>query len=1250
MDLDRVVELHVPGSGSRGSGCLIGASVILTAAHVVGGLGAVCRWRRLTFPAGGDSALPTPFLDAEVLWVSEERDTALLSPRGGGVFVADVGAARLARPAIGEELMVDAAGFPRYASHGAQTDLVQLKASINAATGVRSGTLTLDVRGVAPTDARDWKGISGGPVFAGDALVAHLVHVPQGLGSAALVAIPVSRLAEDQDALAMLRATGIALPFPVVDAAQLAAIPASGHWRGLRARYARAVLDTWCQLDRSGLPTTGLAAAPQGRTFYTAMTLSPVAPSGGPALGVRDLAQLPRAAITGQPGAGKSTALKLALKIASDRPGTVPIWLSLAELPDRGAIAAPRLVDVLVEQARRQLLLEEVNPEFFRSLLSEGVAAIAFDGLDEAGGQARRQQVRDAIASFSQTWPACRMWLGSRPAAYDEGPFPEPSGTQRPDETPRWPRLDVRPLSPADMREFLKVAADDDGTLAAAIAARDDLEPLTRTPLTLTMLAGVAARQGLPSSAASVFERWVRTMCVSWEEAKGERASDDELARRLDALQVLAWAVQERGEPAATFSRQLARQALREIFGGVSTAARDAMLDWAVLRSGLLVRVSGDSSPHAAPLLQFAHLQIQEFLAGAHAAAMFADDASGFIGAMAGKWYRDDWREPLGFAVSQMANDGDLHNDLLRAVRDLDEPSEDLLHRRVRLVAWLLSKVANPERDLVAATVSQLAVVIDGRGYRQQDACAALIGLARHAEARAPLAAMAAGDALAPATPGYGGVSRSSVSYPWRLRAVEALARAEGSAAGLRHLELVEPDAPDLESTLTCLKLRSEWGDASTARLRLQALFEDAGDLTDRQTIDRVLREVGDVETADALIDRMLARGPDLADLVWACQRGRIAPTNPLLEDALATVHRTVKTGATDFAGSDRLRSDLNPAFDLVQLQCTPGLLALLESTLDHPDLLWYLGPRIVEQVPELRPRAIAAMADYVVDVTLTDRSRRSAVVFALCHCPDEDRIVPVLLHLLGQETVFRWEGERIADALLNRGQGVAALAVLRGLLKHGTDVITEDLNRRIVDVAWRLDPGALFGWLDTLYRTGDPVADARQLEVVWNRSGIGAVAQSWFAHVLRQDTGRDFLLAGADASRDTPFANFALRALAGSVAADEAAGDRVESSSGRELEEKFDRADDAWEAATILGAMAGIGESERAVRLADGWLATAGPATRANAKLIANRISALSDSDFWRPEWRDLLASAIRLIDRDDRRFSWIAALERRA
>ena len=206
IDPAGVIEVWAPAAtgGIAGSGYLIADGLILTAGHVIdaaaGGacevrslgeadwLGARVRWR------GG------PGCDAGLLAV----DAPLGSPRG----TASV--ARLGRIAGRDPVGAVGLGFPdAQARPDDVRDTEQLRGEIVPLTARKGGLLTVSLEGSVPEaiDGRClWQGMSGAALWCEDLLVGVVIVAPEHFGADRLIAVPLTRIATDDEFVRVLAA------------------------------------------------------------------------------------------------------------------------------------------------------------------------------------------------------------------------------------------------------------------------------------------------------------------------------------------------------------------------------------------------------------------------------------------------------------------------------------------------------------------------------------------------------------------------------------------------------------------------------------------------------------------------------------------------------------------------------------------------------------------------------------------------------------------------------------------------------------------------------------------------------------------------------------------------------------------------------------------------------------------------------------------------------------------------------------
>ena len=988
-------------------------------------------------------------------------------------------------------------------------------------------------------------------------------------------------------------------------------------------------------------------------------------------------AGLNRVVIVGEGGSGKSTLLKQMLARCAIE-GLVPVWVSLASLPDGGPLTVSALLDRLVEQAHARLGIDDVTPAFFEALVQDGQLAIGFDALDECGSLVQRQKVRGLIAEVAREWKRCRVFVTSRPEALLDTPLAlAETGRLAKDETGRMAKdqtefFAVRPIpfTRDDVAPFLRVAFDDGEQLAQTLLARTGIEALMETPLTLTLV-GLVARtpKGLPATRTPLFARCLATVCETWEDAKSPHIAADGLdpAERLDVLRRLGWEAQRGGGD--VLGARAARAALAKVPAYASPARGKTIVD-GLARRNLLLRAEtdGDGSLDVHSI-RFAHSQFREYLAAAHLAEQFALDATGVAAAMAPYWFDTGWLDVLRFAVATLDDEPDLRDGLLRTVLHAEDPYRDLLHRPELLVAQLLVRLPGADAAIVAEVAACLERVALDEPALRDIAARALIDLARHAPVQPAIERFARGDGAARAFPVDVQQLESArlEGLRWRLAAIESLASARGGAAVLA-LVPTSPE-PGLEAVLAVSELRARLGDRDGARAAWRARF-DRGIAADQARIAASMDKVGEADRFNAwLLVRLDADDALVGEARLADERGILAKDSAVW--ARLFERASVELATID-AGQQFAPATVSSAI-YAMLEAGAGVAstqgkALIAAALRHPSLVWFAAPRVAQVMPGLKAEAVQRLLDFVLDARRLpfaqrpDGSRLNATVAALCDEPDDALAVPVLLRLLGDFDPNAYWGQRVAESLRRRGQSEAGLSVLQPLLAlpAGADDGHHDAGVVRRGQAWQLartlDPAQALRLLDVMYRSGEARADAERLMPIWSASGVAPVSRDWFAAIALDDAdgqrGRRFLETLRSHERDTFFTDEARHALGGKVF-DEGpteeppppwtladtertfelalANDRFVNENDKEIKTT------PHALAGLLSEIAALSDDATALRHADTWLQTilAGPSMFAIAKAgaLSDCLGALAHEGLRDPRWLPAVATVARSV-----------------
>ncbi len=340
----------------------------------------------------------------------------------------------------------------------------------------------------------------------------------------------------------------------------------------------------------------------------------------------------PHALILGDPGAGKTTALKKVAHLLLQGQGetlglsddTLPVFLRLR------AKKAEHLTEPLGDYLERELqeLSEKKLPKGIgNQLIDRGRLLLLLDGLDEIADETLRARMCRALETqlAGTTDRGIHALVSCRRLGY--------RGDVRLSE--RFARTEVRQLDQASVEalvtrwfgELIRKRATDAKALGEQ---RDDLvaalhrppfseqryAELVGNPLLLTILCVV--RQGghpMPQRRAQFFKQCLDTL-LSWRGQPGDKATIDVPIDTMGAealLRPIAWELHHR-QRRDDLTRGAVLAAIRQHLGQCDTAKALQVLAWLHEQAAVLDQFA----PHR---FGFFHLGLQEYLAAAHAAA-----------------------------------------------------------------------------------------------------------------------------------------------------------------------------------------------------------------------------------------------------------------------------------------------------------------------------------------------------------------------------------------------------------------------------------------------------------------------------------------------------------------------------------------------------------------------------------------------------------------------------------------------------
>ena len=371
-----------------------------------------------------------------------------------------------------------------------------------------------------------------------------------------------------------------------------------------------------------------------------------------------------RLVILGGPGSGKTTLVEsfcLALAQgpaapfpwARGLPSLVPVFYRIRDL-ERDLETHRTIWDAIRHDCSRKMGLN-LPQDFFLRQMQRGPLMLLFDGLDEAPSPAHRNQMVELIEAFvDNLTPESRVMVTSRPHDY-----------RRRFEAAAYRHFELCEFDNDEIQTFVqgwrsvhepdRAAAVDKGeALWKALQAREDILPLARNALLLTMIVRVHFGLGaLPDSRLRLYEKCSETLLKHWASAKDLPASPIDFYQKRRFLSQLAFDMQ--GESVEQLAGGMALQIrraelerrlerfLREKGAADTLNLVETIVDRLHARDAVLVQYGGDQ-------FGFVHRSFQEYFAAVWMAEEL-DDAD-FQARLAAD--TPGWNETLYLAVAQL--------------------------------------------------------------------------------------------------------------------------------------------------------------------------------------------------------------------------------------------------------------------------------------------------------------------------------------------------------------------------------------------------------------------------------------------------------------------------------------------------------------------------------------------------------------------------------------------------------------------
>jgi hypothetical protein len=355
------------------------------------------------------------------------------------------------------------------------------------------------------------------------------------------------------------------------------------------------------------------------------------------------VAQIPRIALVGAPGGGKTVFLtRTAAAVASaclGRPGElepdidmdclrlqsgnlpIPVVLEATRIANRESLNATALIGAMTDE---MAVTGRSRPKAveIRQGLKSGRYLLLIDALDEIPDSSKRTSVLDLLKGLAApgVFPKTRFILTTRSARY--------TGSLK--FGPELETVEVAPLSVKQVSQlcqnwtshrgrdktYLELLMNAVAGLADQVDSSTEDQALTENPLMLTAICMVFERyRSLPDDRGRLCELLIDDLCRSRNSEDLDRGWKLDESTKKDLLQRIALAMQEVGAQTWPVSRALQIATTLVPLGDKFTQQRaKKYLDWAADHTGLL-RFQQD--PEGEEHIRFWHRLFREYLAAA---------------------------------------------------------------------------------------------------------------------------------------------------------------------------------------------------------------------------------------------------------------------------------------------------------------------------------------------------------------------------------------------------------------------------------------------------------------------------------------------------------------------------------------------------------------------------------------------------------------------------------------------------------
>lgn len=236
-----------------------------------------------------------------------------------------------------------------------------------------------------------------------------------------------------------------------------------------------------------------------------------------------------RVVILGNPGAGKSTfTSKLCYALATrssqlllmERQDFIPILVVLRDYGDKKQSHDYSILQFIKAKVQADYQIES-PPGAFEALLSDGRAAVIFDGLDELLDTSRRREISRDVESFCHLYPAIPVFVTSREVGYEQAPLDEAS----------FEIFHLDPFSEMQVQEYVTkwfnvntdlTSEEREKKTKAFLKESRSVSDLCSNPLTLALMCNIYRGENyIPRNRPEVYEKCATMLFERWDKSRG---------------------------------------------------------------------------------------------------------------------------------------------------------------------------------------------------------------------------------------------------------------------------------------------------------------------------------------------------------------------------------------------------------------------------------------------------------------------------------------------------------------------------------------------------------------------------------------------------------------------------------------------------------------------------------------------------------------------------------------------------------